>query len=130
VAILFLGLGARAYATDVAIIQQEMVEPAKWISTHLPVDAILAVHDIGAAGYFSHRTIVDLAGLIDPKIIPGLRNQDKLAEYIKHKDAEYLMIFPNWYQPGLPLLLEEVYRSTGQFSPLAGGENMVIYKID
>jgi hypothetical protein len=129
-AVLFLFLGARAYATDVAIIEQEMVDSAIWIEQNTPSDSIVAVHDIGAVGYYSERFIVDLAGLIDPSVIPDIRNPERLADYIVRKNARYLMIFPGWYQPVLPLSLMEVYRSDGNYSRQAGGENMVVYRIE
>jgi hypothetical protein len=62
----FLGIGANRYAQDVAIIQTEMVETALWISDNTPPESLIAAHDIGAAGYFANRPLVDLAGLISP----------------------------------------------------------------
>ena len=70
VQISFLILGASTYANDVAIIETEMVASAKWIASNTEDDALIAAHDIGALGYFSGRQIVDLAGLINPDVIP------------------------------------------------------------
>ena len=46
----FFILGIQAYQKDVAIIESEMVETAKWISTHTNEDNLIAAHDIGALG--------------------------------------------------------------------------------
>ncbi len=130
VALIFLWLGASAYAMDVAIIQTEMVEPAKWIAQNTPSGSLIAAHDIGALGYFGNREILDLAGLIDPVVIPIIRNQEKLSDYIQARHANYLMIFPDWYQPPLPIQTLEVYRSLGKFAIQSGGGNMAIYLIE
>lgn len=124
---LFWLLGAKAYAEDVAIIESEMVTTANWIQQNTPPDAIIAAHDIGALGYFSQRDIVDLAGLISPDVIPFIRDETQLANYVDTQKAEYLMTFPDWY----PELVERsilIYHSTGTFSPQMGGENMAVYK--
>jgi hypothetical protein len=125
-AIAFLVRGARAYGQDVAIIQTEMVAAAQWIADHTEASDLIAAHDIGAAGYFSGRTLIDLAGLISPEVIPFLRDEARLAEYLDACHADYLMTFPGWY----PKLVEgrtPAFRSTAPFSPAAGGENMAVY---
>jgi hypothetical protein len=113
----FFGIGANAYAKDVAIIETEMVASAKWIDKNTPSDSIIAAHDIGALGFYGHRKIIDLAGLISPEVIPYIRNEKKLGTYIQ-----------DWY-PFLTRSLKSVYKSPGQFSPNAGAENMVVYII-
>jgi hypothetical protein len=127
VALAFLALGARSYGQDVAIIQTEMVATAEWIADHTEPGDLVAAHDIGAVGYFSHRTLIDLAGLISPKVIPFLRDEARLAEYLDACGADYLMTFPGWY-PELVDGRVPVYRSTAPFSPAAGGENMAVYR--
>ncbi len=122
-ALAFLMLGSQAYAKDVAIIQTEMVEPSQWIAKNTPIDSLIAAHDIGALGYFADREILDLAGLIDPQVIPWIRQPDQLSAYIQSRKADYLMVFPDWYQPPLTLPLEEVYRSQGNFAIQSGGES-------
>jgi len=126
-AVAFLGLGARAYGQDVAIIQTEMVAAAHWIADHTGPGDRIAAHDIGAVGYFSDRTLIDLAGLISPEVIPFLRDEARVAEYLDAREADYLMTFPGWY----PKLVEgrtPVFRSDAPYSPAAGGENMAVYR--
>ncbi len=122
----FFVLGASSYARDVAIINTEMVEAAKWIQVNTAPDALIAVHDIGAVGYFSERNIIDLAGLVTPEVIPIIRDETSLAGLLDAREVDYLMTFPGWYAT-LPDAKPVVYRSTGTFSPQGGGENMVIY---
>jgi len=125
-AIAFLLPGARAYGQDVAIIETEMVAPARWIAAHTEREDLIAAHDIGAVGYFSGRTLIDLAGLISPEVIPFVRDEARLAAYLEAHGADYLMTFPGWY----PRLVEgrvPVYESTAAYAPAAGGENMAVY---
>jgi hypothetical protein len=123
----FWSLGARAYARDVAIIESEMVEAARWINVNTPQDSVVAVHDIGAIGYFGDRALIDLAGLVTPEVIPILRNEAALASYLDQQAADYLITFPGWY-PDLVTGLEPAFVTGGMHSPQAGGENMAIYR--
>lgn len=123
----FLFLGSQAYARDVAIIQTEMVAAARWISSHTEPKALIAAHDIGALGYYGDRRILDLAGLIDPEVIPILRNETALSTYLDEKGADYLMTFPDWY-PSLTSKAAILFKTDAPFSPRAGGENMAVYR--
>lgn len=127
VGVIFLVLGARAYATDVAIIETEMVASARWIAAHTPTGSTIAAHDIGALGYFGSRPILDLAGLASPEVIPFIRDEARLADLLDQRRAAYLMTFPAWY-PQLSSLGTPVFTTHGAFSPAAGGENMVVYR--
>ena len=127
VLIMFLILGARAYSQDVAVINTEMVATAKWIERETHPDAVVAAHDIGAIGYFSDRSLVDLAGLVSPEVIPIIRNEDELSRFLTQKNVDYLVTFPGWY-PQLVKGLKVVYKSGGNVAPMLGGENMVVYK--
>lgn len=123
----FVALGARAYATDVAIIETEMVETAHWIARQTEPDALVAAHDIGALGYFGGRDVLDLAGLTDPEVIPIVRDEAALAALLSEAGADYLMTFPGWY-PALVACAQPVHQSQGPFSRQAGEENMVVYR--
>jgi hypothetical protein len=127
VSIGFVILGANAYATDVAIIETEMVSVARWIEAHTEPEALIAAHDIGAIGYFSDRQLIDLAGLVSPEVVPFLRDEGRLGEYLTEQEADYLVTFPGWY-PSLSEHGRLVFETGGEFSPLAGGENMAVYR--
>ncbi|MEI8131548.1 MAG: hypothetical protein WCG34_03880, partial [Leptolinea sp.] len=70
ITVVFLWLGRITYQKDVAIIETEMVQTAAWIKQNTPPDSRIAAHDIGALGYFANRKIIDLAGLVNPEVIP------------------------------------------------------------
>jgi hypothetical protein len=126
-AVAFIFLGAQSYARDVALIESEMVVTAKWAATNLPPDALIAAHDIGALGYFDDHGLIDLAGLISPEVIPFIRDESRLADYLDQKDADYLIAFPFFY----PLLTENaevVFVTNNSISPtLFDEENMAVY---
>lgn len=128
VLVVFWGLGARAYAQDVAIIESEMVPAARWVEANTDPQALIAAHDIGALGFFSQRRLLDLAGLVSPEVIPFIRDETRLQTFLLENQAEYLVTFPSWY----PHLVESerlVFITQGVFSPAAGGENMAVYAL-
>lgn len=127
VAVGFVGLGARSYALDVAYIETEMVATAKWADANLPPDALIAAHDIGALGYFDHHELIDLAGLVSPDVIPFLRDEARMAEYLHQRGADYFVAFPSLY-PQLAARSEQVFSTEGAIAPMLGGENLAVYR--
>jgi hypothetical protein len=126
----FTLIGAQAYGRDVRIIETEMVATAHWLAEHTDPDDLLAVHDIGAVGYFTRRPLLDLAGLITPEVIPIIRDEAALLEFINSQQAEYLVTFPSWYpeltaRPDFHL----IYSTAAPWAPQAGGDNMAVYRI-
>lgn len=124
---IFYLMGAGAYAQDVAIIESEMVATASWIRQNTPPDALVAVHDVGAMGYFSERKLIDLAGLVSPEVIGIMRDEDKLREYLDERRADFLVVFPGWYDE-IHACLPLVHSTGAAFSLKAGGENMAVYR--
>jgi hypothetical protein len=94
----FYTLGIKSYRADVEIIDQLMVRPAKWIAANVPANQTIAVHDIGALGYFTNNPLIDLAGLIDPEVIPYMHDEKSLLTFMKDKGAIYFLGFANWYK--------------------------------
>lgn len=127
ITLLFMGLGARSYGEDVAVIESEMVATAEWASENLPANAVIAAHDIGALGYFDNHDLIDLAGLISPEAVPFMRDETRLKSYLDQRGANYLIAFPEFY-PELTLELDIIYVTMGQFSTRFGHQNMVIYR--
>jgi hypothetical protein len=125
--IVFWVVGAKAYAIDVAIIESEMVAVAEWIAENTDPDELIAVHDIGAIGYYGQRDILDLAGLVSPEVIPIIRDEYAIEEFLDGNEASYLVTFPGWY-PYLVKQGELIFETEGAFSVNQGGENMVVYR--
>jgi hypothetical protein len=122
---LFVPIGAAAFATDVAIINGEMVAVAQWLDRNTPPDAVIAAHDIGAIGYFTRRPILDLAGLISPEVIPFIRDEAQLGRWMLAAGADYFVTFPRWY-PQLATRWPPVFAGNSTFSP----EHMTVYALE
>lgn len=126
----FTFIGGQAYGRDVRFIQSEMVAVAAWLRDNTAPTALIAAHDIGAIGYFAERPLIDLAGLITPEIIPIIRDELALFNFMSTHRAEYLVTFPAWY-PGLirhPRLIP-LYSTEAQWSQQSGSDNMTVYQI-
>jgi hypothetical protein len=123
----FVFLGARSYANDVAVIESEMVVTAKWVSQNLPVDVVVAAHDIGALGFFDYHDLIDLAGLVSPDVIPFIRDENQLSIYLDRRGADYLIAFPEFY-PMLTENLERVFTTNSAVTLTFGQKNMVVYR--
>jgi len=118
----FVVVGARAYATDVGIIEGEMVNVALWLNAQAAPDDLVAAHDIGAIGYFTQRPLLDLAGLVSPEVIPFIRDEARLGELMRQRGAIYLVTFPSWY-PHLTSQLRPVFAGRAAQAP----EHLTIY---
>ncbi|MBN1678708.1 MAG: hypothetical protein JW966_00355 [Anaerolineae bacterium] len=129
----FTVIGAQAYARDVRIINTEMVDTAHWINDNLPPDDLLAVHDIGALGYYAPRPILDLAGLVSPEVVPIILDHEALMVLMCERDVRYLMVLPDQL-PALPddprLGPAPLFITNAPYSPDAGGGNMAVYRMN
>jgi hypothetical protein len=128
IALVLLGfwvIGARSYAMDVGFIESQMVDTARWVSQNTPANSVVAVHDIGAMGYFGKRDLIDLAGLVSPEVIPFIRDEARLDQYLNQKEADYLVTFPDWY-PQLAGGREKLYCGP-QNKFLAGQQSMCVF---
>jgi arabinofuranosyltransferase len=128
----FLVMGARSYAADVAFIQGEMVATARWLSQNTPSDSLVAVHDIGAVGYFADRRLLDLAGLVTPQVIPIITDEAALVAYMRSQGADYVVFFPDWSAAYRRMAhdphLEMVYSTGFEWTRAQGRANMTVYR--
>lgn len=123
--LMFAGYGATVYANDVAVIETQMVESAKWAAQNIPPGELIAAHDIGALGFFDRHDIVDLAGLISPEVVPFMRDETKLAAYMDAQNVSYFVAFPKWH-PNLSKRGTVVFETSERFAE--EDDNMTIYR--
>ena len=123
--------GRSTYARDVRIINEEMVTAAHWIEAHIPPDELLAIHDIGAVGFFAPRPILDIAGLVNPEVIPLIGNEDAMWNFMQEHDARYLMAFANQVPGGKvdDSRLCLAFTTNNPTAREAGGDNMTVYAL-
>jgi hypothetical protein len=123
----FQFIGARQNAYDVFLIESQMVRTAKWVQHNLPPDAKLAVHDIGALGFFASNPLVDMAGLTSPEVIPFIRDEARLAGYLDANQVDYLITFPSFY-PQLTSGLPSIFAAGSESGPVQFDENIQVYR--
>jgi hypothetical protein len=101
--------GATRYVQNVADVQDGDVRLARLLADHLPAEAVLAVQDIGALGYFLPNRLVDLSGIVSPEVQAYTKQavsaddpygQAGMRRFIEERRPDYLVVFPQWY-PGL-----------------------------
>lgn len=124
--IAFVFLGARSYAQDVGVIESEMVVTAKWVANNVPATSTIAAHDIGALGYFDEHPLIDLAGLISPEVIPFIRDEEQLANFLNENNVDYLIAFPSFYLH-LTDSAEIAFVTGSPVTITMGEQNMTVY---
>ena len=91
--------GAQVYAENVRYINEQQVAFALWARDNTPTEAVLATHDIGAMGYFSQRTLVDIAGLASPELVSSPKDISRILGVLEEKGVDYIILLPEWYPP-------------------------------
>ena len=126
--------GAQVYADDTGFIEGEMVSVAHWLNTNTEPDALIAVHDIGAVGYFTQRPLLDLAGLITPEVVPFIADETRLLAFMAERGADYVIFFPNWSDAYRRMAddprLHAVYDTGYEWTRRQGMQNMVIFEAE
>lgn len=94
VSLLLIGivLGVAFYIPLCREILTSQVAMGRYIAGHLPAEAVIATHDIGAIGYFGEHRVVDILALIEPEATPLVAARDwrGLAAYLRERNASYL----------------------------------------
>jgi len=95
----FWFIGSRSYADDVWRINSDMLVASRWLDANVSPAQFLAVHDIGAVGYFASRPgqprpILDLAGLVSPEVIPNFYQPQAWLDLMRARNVRYLMVLP------------------------------------
>ena len=96
----------KTYANEIISTRNPKIELALWLKRNTPDNALIALHDIGAVGYYSERRMLDLVGLVNPeitgyyldkqsqKVIP--LGDRQIIDYLKVKQPDYLVMFDEW----------------------------------
>ena len=94
------------YKEEMSSTRNTKIALARWLKDNTPAHALIALHDIGAVGYFSERNILDLVGLVNPEVtryyldqrsnMPLSLSKRNIINYLKEKRPDYLVMFPEW----------------------------------
>lgn len=128
VLVAFWFFGASSYVSDVAYIDCEMVQTAHWVAQNIPDDQLIGAHDIGALGYFYRRPFIDLAGLVSPEVIPFIRDESRLRDFLVSQRTAFIVVFPDWYS-SLTRDLVPIFQTNCSATRAAGGSNMAVYQL-
>ncbi len=92
--LLFMGMviGIAFYIPLCREMLTSQVAMGRYIAGHLPAEAIVATHDIGAIGYFGEHRVVDILALIEPEATPLVATRDwhGMSIYLQSRNVSYL----------------------------------------
>jgi hypothetical protein len=60
----------------------------EWLAASSPPQASVAYYEVGALGYYSERTVVDLLGIVTPEVLPYVRRGDLHGAFLA-RPADY-----------------------------------------
>jgi tetratricopeptide (TPR) repeat protein len=89
------------YAGQTKHIGIRQVTTARWLKDNTPENSVIAVHDVGAIGFYSGRKIIDVAGLINPEYILKLNEKNfsqLMIEDFKNNGVTHIAFLREWYQ--------------------------------
>jgi hypothetical protein len=106
--------GSQIHAENVRYIDAVEVDTSLWLRAHTPPGALVATHDVGAIGYFSDRPVLDMAGLVDPQVVPLLGDQRALEAYLARRHMAYVAMWDTWFPTvAHDLAARQVYHARG-----------------
>ena len=70
-------------------------------------------------GFYVQNPLVDMAGLISPEVVPFIRDEDRLAEYLDSNSVDYLITFPSFYPQTYSRQRESLFEAGLEFDPSA-----------
>jgi len=86
------------YIESCRYITDRQVKTALWIRDHLPENAVVGTHDIGAIGFYSNRRVVDMVGLVSPDMIRNIGRFDLLRDFLIKSGTTHLAVLKNWFE--------------------------------
>ncbi len=70
----------------------------EWLATYTPEEAVVGALEVGILGYYTHRPMVDFAGLLQPEVtaqLTGGNNYEHAAMWaVEYYQPQYLVLFP------------------------------------
>lgn len=66
-------------------------DAARWARTHVPKDAVMAMHDAGVFGYFSGRRVVNLDGVVNTMGYQDTLRDGHWSDYLKSRGVQYIV---------------------------------------
>jgi hypothetical protein len=97
----------------------------------VPHEAVVAVQDVGAIGYFAPQRLVDLSALISPRLrdfvaLEGLEGQWR---FLEEEKPDLVIAFPEWAPPLAQnrQRLRPILRLDVEDNITLGGDALIVY---
>jgi hypothetical protein len=79
-------------------------EAAEWLQVNAPPAASVSYYEVGALGYFSDRTVIDMVGVVTPELLPYVRGHDFAGAFLA-RPGDFALYHPDrgpWMPVGAP----------------------------
>ena len=124
---------ATNYGKAAGNINDMQVNIGYWLDENTPEDAVFATHDAGALRFFSHRTMIDLAGLVSPDMIHGDMTDQEKMQYLYDHGCNYFAFFDELFGYWARFLpynsYEKLYTVHLEDNVVCGRDTMSVYII-
>jgi hypothetical protein len=81
------------YAANIHYMHAVRLAAVRYINRHVPSGEPVGVSDLGPAGYYVDRSVVDLVGFVNRDILDYLDNGGSYADYLRREGISYLLLF-------------------------------------
>ena len=89
-------------AESVRNINDQHLAVVGWLGENMTASDTLAAHDVGAIGYYLNKPLIDLTGLMTPKLWPIQHDQDSVWRVARTQGANLFVIYrrlnPSFYE--------------------------------
>lgn len=72
-------------------IQQANRDAGEWIEGNVPADAVLASWDAGVVGYFSHRRVINIDGVVNSKEFYDATQSGRVGAFLRCRKLGYVV---------------------------------------
>jgi hypothetical protein len=80
-------------AYSIRNINDQQIAAAGWVNDYATDSTVLAVHDVGALAYLTDRKLLDLTGLVTPKLFALQRDQSDVWREARNMGANTFVIY-------------------------------------
>jgi hypothetical protein len=80
-------------AESVRNINDQHLAVVQWLDKNMIAGDMLAVDDVGAIGYYLNKPLIDLTGLMTPKLWPLQHDQDSVWRFAREHGANLFVIY-------------------------------------
>lgn len=119
----------RTHVVYVRNITDAHVAPARWIAHNTPPGALVASEPIGAVRLFSERRTFDVVGLTTPAALGTYGVWTTMEAALRQAGADYLLIYPVWFDEGVPDWAVERARFPVPDNRIAGQDLIAVYEL-